>query len=87
MVNFRDVWSSTSKPARAEPIAAETERGLVKFVGAFAELESQLTSLTPEAYLGAGSPDRADAMVSIATELIHGHQTSTNPDDYEAVRK
>jgi phage terminase large subunit-like protein len=83
MVNFKDVWSSTSKPARAEPVAGEMERGYMKLVGNFAALESQMTSTTTEEYLGPGSPDRMDAMVSGATELLHGSQTSTDPEDYE----
>ena len=76
-----------SKMARAEPISSETERGNVKFVGAFPQLEDQMTSLTAERYLGPGSPDRVDAFVSIATELSFGSLTSTDPDDYEVYQK
>lgn len=87
MVPFRDPFHNESKSARAEPIASESERDLIKFVGAFPELEDQLTSLTPERYLGPGSPDRADAMVIAATELSFGSSTSTDPEDYEAYQK
>ena len=82
MLPFRDPFHMQSKSARAEPIAAETERGLVKFCGSFPELEDQLTSITPDEFLGAGSPDRADAMVMAATELTFGARASFNPNDY-----
>lgn len=86
MPRVRDVWSSVGKGARAEPVAGDTERGEMKFVGHFAALEDQMTSTTVEAYLGAGSPDRLDAMVNAATELAGRTTTSASPDDYETVQ-
>jgi phage terminase large subunit-like protein len=44
--------------------------GRCLFAGCFAELEDELTAFTAQGYRGAGSPDRADAMVWALTELI-----------------
>lgn len=62
------VHASKGKRTRAEPISALYEQGRVKHVGAFTELEEQMTS-----YTGApsdSSPDRLDAMVYALTELM-----------------
>jgi len=71
-VPFRAVRASHGKVARAEPVAALYERGLVHHVGAFPALEDELCSLVPGApYAGPGrSPDRADALVWALTELM-----------------
>jgi len=66
----RLVPATTSKAARAEPIALRFETGMAKLEGRFAELEDQLCALTWSGYHGAGSPDRADAMVWAMTELF-----------------
>jgi phage terminase large subunit-like protein len=58
------------KSARAEPVAAAFEAGRCLFAGGFAELEDELTALTPGGYSGSGSPDRADAMVWALAELV-----------------
>ena len=66
--------ASQSKPARAEPVAGLFECGRARLAGRFPELEEQLGRLVPVGYAGAGrstarqaggagSPDRADAMV------------------------
>jgi len=61
---IRRVHASLGKARRAEPVAACFERGEAKFAGAFPKLEDQLTGLiSGGGYEGAGSPDRADAMV------------------------
>jgi phage terminase large subunit-like protein len=87
MIHFRTVFAIVGKGARAEPVAAEMERGNVKLVGAFPDLEDQLTNLTPDDYLGVGSPDRADAFVHGATALLFGSQASTSARDYAAVQR
>jgi len=69
------VTASRGKIARAEPIAALYEQGKVSHVGHFKELEDQLCSMTPAGYVGAGSPDRADALVWALTELQGGGYT------------
>ncbi|MGA9583636.1 MAG: terminase family protein [Allosphingosinicella sp.] len=64
------VHAGPSKAARAEPVALRFETGRAKLAGHFAELEDQLCALTWAGYQGAGSPDRADAMVWAMTELF-----------------
>jgi phage terminase large subunit-like protein len=66
----RLVAATKSKAARAEPIALRFETGRARLAGHFPELEDQLCALTWSGYQGAGSPDRADAMVWAMTELF-----------------
>jgi phage terminase large subunit-like protein len=67
---IRLVPATRSKAARAEPIALRFETGRAKLAGHFPELEDQLCALTWAGFQGAGSPDRADAMVWAMTELF-----------------
>lgn len=71
---YREVTASRGKIARAEPVAALYEQGKVKHVGGFSELEDQMCALTPDGFLGDGSPDRADALVWAITELMLNKQ-------------
>lgn len=68
-ISYRAVCASRGKIARAEPVAALYERGLVHHVGPMPELEDQLC-----AYTGPGSaiasPDRLDALVWAVTDLV-----------------
>jgi len=58
-VKVDNVWAHRSKLARAEPVAALYEKGLVHHVGELPELESELMT-----YDGTGSsPNRMDALV------------------------
>ncbi|HEX8621167.1 MAG TPA: terminase family protein [Allosphingosinicella sp.] len=66
----RLVHAGPSKATRAEPIALRFETGRARLAGHFPELEDQLCALTWTGYQGAGSPDRADAMVWAMTELF-----------------
>jgi phage terminase large subunit-like protein len=66
----RLVHAAKSKPARAEPVALRFETGKAKLAGSFPELEDQLCAMTYAGYQGAGSPDRADAMVWAMSELL-----------------
>lgn len=71
------VHASRGKHVRAEPIAAlyEQRREVppqMHHVGYFPELEDQMAAFTTEGYQGSGSPDRADAMIWAATELMLG---------------
>jgi phage terminase large subunit-like protein len=69
----RLVWAADGKSARAEPVAALFEARRARLAGAFPELEDQMCRLTiGGGYDGAGSPDRADAMVWALTELMLG---------------
>ena len=65
-VAFRAVHASRGKRTRAEPVAALYEQGRVHHVGAFPELEDQMTTWVP----GDPSPDRMDALVWAITELL-----------------
>lgn len=73
------VWASRSKQARAEPISALYEQERVKHVGAFPQLESQMTTWVP----GDDSPDRMDALVWGMTELFFG----TDNEELETLTK
>lgn len=69
-VRIKEVRASRGKHVRAEPIAALYEQGRVAHVGAFPELENQMTQMTTEGYQGEGSPDRVDALVWAMTDLF-----------------
>jgi phage terminase large subunit-like protein len=58
-----EVRASRGKHIRAEPIASLYEQGRVHHVGAFPELETQMTQMTTFGFEGEGSPDRLDALV------------------------
>lgn len=68
--NVIEVRASRGKHVRAEPIAALYEQGRIAHVGAFPELESQMTQMTIHGFEGIGSPDRVDALVWAFTELF-----------------
>ena len=69
----RLVHASRGKAARAEPVAALMEAGLVRLAGRFPELEEELAGITAGGYEGpTNSPDRADAMVWAISALIEG---------------
>jgi phage terminase large subunit-like protein len=65
---IREVRATKGKAVRAEPISALYEQGRVHHVGPFPELETQLTSWTPDF---GKSPDRLDALVWAFTELMN----------------
>jgi len=68
-VNFKAVRATKGKVRRAEPVAALYEQGRVHHVGVFGALEDQMRMMTPAADL-IDSPDRADALVWVLTELM-----------------
>lgn len=72
-ISYRAVRASRGKVARAEPVAALYERGLVHHVGRFDQLEDEMCSYSGE--VGQKSPDRMDALVWAGTELLlqQGH--------------
>lgn len=72
------VKATRGKHVRAEPIAALYKLGKVSHVGAFPQLEAQMCLFTPAGYEGEGSPDRADAMVWVMTELFPKLTRRTN---------
>ena len=71
-IPYSSVRASRGKVTRAEPVAALTEQGRSHHVGAFPQLEDQLTLFMPDGWLGEGSPDRGDAYVWGMTELLLG---------------
>jgi len=70
-VSYREVRASRGKVARAEPVAALYERGLVHHVGAFPELEDEMCGFVTggDGRVGGRSPDRVDALVWAVTDL------------------
>ena len=62
--------ASRGKVQRAEPVAAIYAQGKVHHVGHFAELERQYCHFSTAGYMGARSPDHADAAIWALTELM-----------------
>ena len=71
-INYKIVTASRGKVQRAEPISALYEQGKVRHVGYFAKLEEELTAFSTGGYMGAKSPNRADALIWALTELFSG---------------
>jgi len=69
---YKQVHASRGKVVRAEPISALYEAGKVRHVGRFGDLEDELTAFTTYGYTGEGSPNRADALIWVLTELFPG---------------
>ena len=66
-IRVQKITASVSKGARAEPVSALYERGLIHHAGFFPSLESQMTTWVP----GEGdSPDRLDALVHAVASLL-----------------
>ena len=72
--------ASRGKVQRAEPVAALYSQGKVRHVGHFAELERQYCLFSTGGYVGARSPDHADAAIWGLTELM------LDPDPVPGVR-
>jgi len=66
-IAFISVRATRGKLTRAEPVSALYERGRAHHCGVFAKLEDQLCSYTVDSK---ESPDRMDAMVWAAYELV-----------------
>ncbi len=60
---FIKVTASRGKVQRAEPFSALYEQGKCRHVGKFNELEDELTAFTTYGFVGALSPNRADAWI------------------------
>lgn len=67
---FLKVNASRGKRTRAEPVSQLYEQGRAHHLGAFSDLEDQMTTWVP----GLKSPDRMDAMVWGATALFFGEE-------------
>lgn len=70
LVPYRAVHAARHKSARAEPVAALYEQGRVSHLRHLAALEEQMCQMTPQGFLGKGSPDRVDALVWALTDLM-----------------
>ncbi len=69
---FKMVTASRGKHVRAEPISALYEKGKVRHVGAFPELEEEYCAFSTHGYTGPSSPNRADSAIWALTELFPG---------------
>lgn len=69
---YKAVTASRGKAVRAEPMSALYEQGKVRHVGYFGELEDELSAFSTVGYVGAQSPNRADALIWALTELFPG---------------
>jgi phage terminase large subunit-like protein len=68
-VPVKPVRAYRGKYLRAEPVAALYEQGRVFHVGAFPELEDEMSDFGADGLSSADSPDRVDALVWALTEL------------------
>lgn len=71
-ISYKQIHASRSKVLRAEPVSALHEKGKIKFVGDYSELEDELLNATTTGYTGSRSPNRMDAFVFVMTELFPG---------------
>jgi phage terminase large subunit-like protein len=62
--------ASRGKVQRAEPVAALYAQGKVRHVGHFPQLERQYCLFSSAGYMGARSPDHADAGIWGLTDLM-----------------
>lgn len=69
-VNFKAVTVSRGKWLRAEPVAGLHQQGRWHYVGRFPDLEMQWTEWCPGTEPDGWSPDRLDADVFLADELL-----------------
>lgn len=69
---FKMVTATRGKAVRAEPFSSLYEKGKVRHVGQYRELEAEMTAFSTVGYLGEGSPNRADAWIWVLTELFPG---------------
>ncbi len=70
LVPFKAVRAVKGKSIRAEPIAALYEQGRVRHLRGLSALEDQMCQMTIAGFEGQGSPDRVDALVWAAHELM-----------------
>jgi phage terminase large subunit-like protein len=76
---YKAVSASRGKAVRAEPISSLYEQGKVRHVGDFRELEDELVAFSTVGYMGEHSPNRADALVWVLTELFPGIVNERKP--------
>lgn len=69
---FKAVTASRGKAVRAEPFSALYEKGKIRHVGMFVNMEDELAGFNTSGYLGSKSPNCADALIWGLTELFPG---------------
>jgi phage terminase large subunit-like protein len=84
-ISIIEVWATRGKHVRADPISSLYQQGRIHHVGAFPELETQMTMMTSAGYEGEGSPDRLDALVWLLTELFPSMVTKPKPAPVRAI--
>lgn len=80
---YQKVTASRGKIQRAEPFSALYEKGKVRHVGQFPELEEEISSFTTYGYVGGDSPNRADALFWALAGLFQG---IVNPKKRKAIK-
>jgi len=70
--NYKSVTATRGKAVRAEPVSALYEAGKVRHVGDFHELEDELSAFSTYGFNGTNSPNRADALIWVVTDLFPG---------------
>lgn len=79
------VTASRGKVVRAEPISTLYEDNRVDHAGRFIECEDQMCQFANDGYKGDKSPDRADALVWVMTELLLGEGADGVLDYYKDI--
>lgn len=69
-VPYKSVTASRGKHVRADPISVLYHQGKIRHVGYYPDLEDELINFTTAGYIGSDSPNRADAVVWVFTELM-----------------
>lgn len=69
-VPFRAMRAVRGKVLRAEPVAALYEQGRVSHARGLGALEDEMCQMTTRGFMGAGSPDRVDALVWALSDLL-----------------
>lgn len=69
---YKAVSATRGKAVRAEPISALYGQGKVRHVGVMRDLEEELSGFSTVGYVGARSPNRADALIWGLTEIFPG---------------
>ncbi len=86
-VAFRKVTASRGKHVRAEPISLLSEQNRFHLATDCPKLEEQMCAMASDGYTGIGSPDRLDAMVWGASEVMLGGSTVQMFPDFRATHR
>lgn len=70
LVPIKKVTASRGKHIRAQPVASLYEQDRLHHLGSFPDMEDQLVLFTADGYMGARSPDRADALIWAVSDLL-----------------